>query len=69
MNNAILSQDQLLAVNEKFNLDLAYNDASHYRAAQVIFSLWKEKEPISQDREDGPAGDTQASGQGPEDNA
>jgi hypothetical protein len=65
--DAILSQDQLRAVNEKFNLDLIYNDASHYRAAQVIFSLWKEKEPISRDQVDGPAGDTQASDQDPED--
>jgi hypothetical protein len=68
MNNSILSRDQLMAVNEKFNLDLDYSIANNYRAAQVIYSLWKEKEPISRDQEDDPAGDTQASDQAPEDN-
>jgi hypothetical protein len=68
MNNSILSRDQLMAVNEKFNLDLDYCIANNYRAAQVIYSLWKEKEPISRDQVDGPVGDTQASDQAPEDN-
>lgn len=69
MNNAILSPDQLLAVNEKFKLDLTYNDASHYRAAQVIYSLWKEKFPTDQDPEVRPADDIPESDQDHEDNA
>jgi hypothetical protein len=43
--DAILTQDQLLAVNEKFKLDLDYSSATHYRAAQVIYKLWKATEP------------------------
>lgn len=41
--DAILTQDQLTAVNTQFGLDLEYNNATHYRAAQVIFGLWKPK--------------------------
>ncbi len=45
MQSSILTSDQLHAVNEQFHLDLSYADAIHYRAAQVIYALWKERTP------------------------
>jgi|GEM_PF-2922207 len=37
----VLTQDELDVVNEMFGLDLDYANATHYRAAQVIWNLWK----------------------------
>ncbi|MEX2592933.1 MAG: hypothetical protein WD426_09160 [Anditalea sp.] len=37
----ILTKEDLEVINERFSLDLSYNDARHYRAAQVIRNLWK----------------------------
>lgn len=45
MDAILLTQDQFLVINEKFGLDLSYSDAVHYRAALVIWSLWKKPEP------------------------
>lgn len=44
MDAILLTQDQFLVINEKFGLDLSYSNAEHYRAAVVIWSLWKGKE-------------------------
>jgi hypothetical protein len=38
---SVLTQDELQIVNEMFSLDLDYGNATHYRAAQVIWNLWK----------------------------
>ena len=38
---SVLTQDELEVVNEMFSLDLNYGNATHYRAAQVIWNLWK----------------------------
>lgn len=38
---SVLTQDELEVVNEMFGLDLNYGNATHYRAAQVIWNLWK----------------------------
>lgn len=57
MEISILTEAQLIAINEKFSLDLDYQIASHYRAAQVIWSLSKAKGlNLAAD----PAGDTPA---------
>lgn len=37
----LLSEEDLQVINERFGTDLAYADARHYRAAQVIWNLWK----------------------------
>lgn len=37
-----LSAAQMEALNSEFGLDLAYDNATHYRAAQVIHSLRQE---------------------------
>jgi hypothetical protein len=37
----MLTEDQVTVINENFGLDLKYSDATHYRAAMVIWSLWK----------------------------
>lgn len=64
---AILSQDQLTVVNEMFTLDLEYSNASHYRAASIIYKLWKEPDFASQftdpNQEDDAADDTPSSDQ------
>lgn len=71
---SLLTQPQLEAVNVKFGLDLDYSQAPHYRAAQVIYSLWKEKdpdfsEPKSPDLADCPSDDSLSSDQGHGDTA
>lgn len=37
----LLSEEDLQVINERFGTDLVYADARHYRAAQVIWNLWK----------------------------
>ncbi|WP_162633253.1 hypothetical protein [Echinicola strongylocentroti] len=37
----LLSQEDMQVINEHFGLDLDYKNATHYRAAQVIWILWK----------------------------
>ena len=37
----VLTQDEMDIVNDMFALDLKYGNATHYRAAQVIWNLWK----------------------------
>ncbi|MFN3802350.1 hypothetical protein [Belliella pelovolcani] len=68
---AILSKDQLTVVNEMFDLDLDYSNASHYRAGSIIYKLWKEpdfaQEFTSQDQAADAADDTQSSDQDHED--
>lgn len=43
MNNysKVLTQAEVDLINQKFGTDLVYTDACHYRAAQVIWNLWK----------------------------
>lgn len=41
METKMLTANEVLAINEKFGLDLSYEDATHYRAAQVIWTLSK----------------------------
>lgn len=38
---SVLTQDEMDIVNDVFSLDLNYGNATHYRAAQVIWNLWK----------------------------
>jgi hypothetical protein len=46
--NHLLTQQELEIINEKFHLDLDYGNAIHYRAAMVIWNLWKDPaHPIS----------------------
>jgi len=42
----ILTQEDLEIINTKFGIQLAYNDAVHYRAAQTIWNLWKAPESL-----------------------
>jgi hypothetical protein len=73
----ILTNTQFEAVNERFNLDLDYGQAKHYRAAQVIFGLWKQKDPDfvepeeakAPDQEDLTEADNPSSDQDPGDTA
>lgn len=51
-----LSASQLEALNLEFGLDLAYDNATHYRAAQVIWSLREELKAPNQ--AGAPDGDT-----------
>jgi hypothetical protein len=44
----ILTEHQLQAINTQFGLSLDYNDATHYRAAQIIYTLWKEQDTTSE---------------------
>ena len=37
----ILSPEDVEVINVKFGIQLQYNDATHYRAAQTIWNLWK----------------------------
>jgi hypothetical protein len=43
----LLSKDQMLVLNEKFNLDLDYNDAVHYRAALVIWKISRSEKSLN----------------------
>lgn len=65
----MLTEAETSAINAQFSLDLDYNNATHYRAAQVIWSLAKLKNVIIQDSEEPLAQDTQEAGQGPEGSA
>lgn len=56
----ILSETEMIALNEKFGLDLNFSDGSHYRAAQVIWALDKAM-PLIQDPAKIPAQNTPAS--------
>ncbi|PRY90545.1 hypothetical protein CLW00_101207 [Mongoliibacter ruber] len=63
---SILTQNQLVAVNENFELDLDYGNATHYRAASIIYNLWKIKDP---DQAETAAEDIQAKDPNPADSA
>ena len=39
METKMLTAADLEAINAKYSLDLSYSDATHYRAAQVIWSI------------------------------
>lgn len=49
-HSKVLSQEDIEVINQKFGLDLAYANAQHYRAAQVIWNLWKWKEATSPEK-------------------
>lgn len=63
-----LTSAQLEAINMKYGLDLSYDNAAHYRAAQVIWSLdGAMGAPVTAPSpEAGPAVDTPAAIQAPE---
>lgn len=65
-----LTSAQLEAINMKYGLDLSYHDASHYRAAQVIWNLdgaMGKPAPVTvPSQEAGPAVDTPAAIPAPE---
>lgn len=44
METKMLTEADLTAINTKFNLDLDYENATHYRAAQVIWSISRLKD-------------------------
>jgi len=67
METKMLSEADLAAINAKYALDLSYSDATHYRAAQVIWSISHAKGlAIARDLEAVPAGDTPAAIPAPE---
>lgn len=66
METKMLTEADLTAINTKFNLDLDYDNATHYRAAQVIWSLTRIKDL---NLEALPDRETPAAAQAPEDSA
>lgn len=70
MNTKTLSEAEVTVINEKYCLDLSYTDATHYRAAQVIWSLnyldQHRTQPTIPDREAAPALDTPSADPDPE---
>jgi hypothetical protein len=46
-HSKVLTPEDIEVINGRFSLDLAYNNAQHYRAAQAIWNLWKWKETTS----------------------
>jgi hypothetical protein len=44
-SSKILSPEDLEVINAKFGIELNYSDATHYRAAQTIWNLWKAATP------------------------
>lgn len=66
METKMLTDAELTAINAKYNLDLAYDNATHYRAAQVIWSLARGK---GLDLEANPAADNLPAFLIPEDSA
>ena len=59
-----LNPAELEALNLEYGLDLAYDNAAHYRAAQVIYSLAKEIKALA--LASGPGADSPAAVPAPE---
>jgi len=55
METKMLTEADLEAINAKYNLDLDYTNATHYRAAQVI---WTISRSTTRDQAADPVGDT-----------
>ncbi|AEL23988.1 hypothetical protein [Cyclobacterium marinum] len=47
----ILSPEDIEVINAKFGIELLYNNATHYRAAQTIWNLWKASDNKTPDKE------------------
>jgi hypothetical protein len=43
-HSKVLTPEDIEVINGRFSLDLVYNNAQHYRAAQAIWNLWKWKQ-------------------------
>lgn len=56
----MLTDAEVEAINAKFNLDLDYDTAAHFRAAQVIWGLARLKDVTIPAPEADPEGDTRA---------
>ncbi len=69
MDTKMLTEAEVSAINVQFALDLSYDNATHYRAAQTIWSLAKLKGVELPDQEAIPAPDTPEADQALEDNA
>jgi hypothetical protein len=48
----ILTKDDIEVINANFDLNLLYENAEHYRAAQVIRNLWKNAPEITDQKID-----------------
>lgn len=48
----ILTQEDVEVINANFDLNLLYENAEHYRAAQVIRNLWKNAPEITEQKID-----------------
>jgi len=46
METKLLSKIEIEVMNARYELDLSYTDATHYRAAQVIWSLGRQ-DPVT----------------------
>ena len=71
MQTKTLTTEEIDVLNARFDLDLSYSDATHYRAAQVIWALnyLNQKAATAPDPEDCPVLDTPTVAQAPADNA
>jgi hypothetical protein len=70
MQTKTLSAAEFDVLNARFDLDLSYSDATHYRAAQVIWALNylnQKTEATIPDQEDCPVLDTPTEDQAPAD--